>query len=48
MAHEKNVGKRHGLGVTHHGSFAQPNSHKKIHDEQHKLHMRKSNSAQVH
>lgn len=29
MAHEKNVGKRHGLGVTHHGSFA-AGTHQKI------------------
>jgi hypothetical protein len=28
VAHEKNSGKRHGLGVTKHGSFANPMSHK--------------------
>jgi hypothetical protein len=37
LAHEKNVGKRHGLGVTHHGSFAKAMSHKKVSDAQGKL-----------
>lgn len=30
MASEKNVGKKHGIGVTTKASFAQPNSHKHI------------------
>jgi len=37
VAHEKNVGKKSGLGVTHKGSWAQPNSHKKISNTQGKL-----------
>jgi hypothetical protein len=33
MAHEKNVGKHHGLGTTHKGSFAK-HSRKTVHNTQ--------------
>lgn len=34
MAHEKNVGKHHGLGVEHTGSFPKKHSRKTVHNTQ--------------